>query len=230
MKTIGLIGGISWESTAEYYRLINQAVRERLGGLHSAKLVAFSVDFEPVAEAQHRGDWDEVARVMIDAGRLIERAGAELALICANTIHKVYDRLAEALEIPLIHIADATGREIVRASVSRVGLIGTRFTMEDDFYAGRLERRFGLETIVPQPADRELVHRVIYDELCRGVIRDESRESYARIIGRLVEAGAEAVILGCTEIPLLIGPEDSPVPLFDTTAIHARLAVESALA
>ncbi len=230
MKTIGLLGGMSWESTVPYYRLINQRVGERLGALHSAEIVLYSVDFEPIEQLQHAGAWDETAEILARAARAVEGAGAELLLICTNTMHKVYDQVADAVGIPMLHIADATAEEIAAAGLSTVGLLGTKFTMEQDFYRGRLETQHGLGVVVPEARDRELVHRVIYDELCRGEIRDDSRREYARIIGDLVERGAQGVILGCTEIGLLVGPGDVAVPVFDTAAIHARAAADFALA
>ena len=229
MKVIGLIGGMSWESTVEYYRLINESVKERLGGLHSAKCILYSVDFAEVEELQRRGQWSEAAHLLADAAQKVERAGADMLLICTNTMHKVADTIQAGLGILLLHIADATAEKVSEAGIRRVGLLGTRFTMEGDFYRSRLSGRFGLEVIIPDPKDRETVHRVIYGELCVGLIRPESKMQMAGIMSRLVEMGAEGIILGCTELGLLIGPEDCHVPLFDTTRLHALAAVERAL-
>ncbi len=239
MKTIGLLGGMSWESTVPYYRLINQRIGERLGALHSAEIVLYSVDFEPIEQLQHAGAWNETAEILVRAARSVERAGADFLVICTNTMHKVYDQVAAGVSIPMLHIADATAEAIAEAGQvppeggqrnKTVGLLGTRFTMEQSFYRGRLEDRHGLEVLVPSAPDREIVHRVIYDELCHGKILDASRREYARIIAGLAERGAESVILGCTEIGLLVGAEDAPVPVFDTAAIHARAAADYALA
>jgi len=229
MKTIGLIGGMSWESSAEYYRLINRAMRERLGGQHSAKSVMVSVDFHEIERLQHAGDWDRLGTMMADAAQQLERAGVDFAVLCTNTMHKLWDAMTSATTVPFIHLADATAQRIVAAGVKRVALLGTRFTMEQDFYKGRLAG-FGLDVLVPAPDDRDTVHRVIYDELCLGTVRDASRRDYVAIMERLRERGAEAVILGCTEITLLVGPEHSPIPTFDTTRIHAEVAVDRALA
>ena len=229
MKTIGLLGGMSWESTVPYYRWINQRVNQRLGKLHSAEIVLYSVDFEPIEVLQHAGDWQAAARVLIRAAQSIEGAGAELLVICTNTMHKVYDEIAAGVGIEVLHIADATAEVIAAEGLGTVGLLGTRFTMEEDFYRGRLSRRHGLEVVVPEAADREIVHRVIYDELCRGHVEDSSRREYRRILGELAARGAEGVILGCTEISMLVGPRDASVPVFDTTEIHARRAAELAL-
>lgn len=229
MKTIGLIGGMSWESTVPYYRLINEAVRARLGGLHSAKLVLVSVDFHDIEQLQRTGDWDAAGEAMADAARALEAAGADFVVIGTNTMHKVAPAIEAAVGLPLLHVADATADAITAAGHATVGLLGTRFTMEQAFYRERLERH-GLRVLVPGPEDRDTVHRVIYDELCRGVIDAGSRDAYRGILARLAADGAEAIILGCTEISLLVGAPDSPVPLFDTTAIHARAAAGHALA
>jgi amino-acid racemase len=229
MKVIGLIGGMSWESTMEYYRLINESVEERLSGLHSAKCVLYSVDFAEVEALQRRGKWPEAAQLLAVAAQNLEKAGADLVLICTNTMHKVADTIQASIGVPLLHIADATAEKIKQADIGRVGLLGTRFTMEDDFYRGRLTGQFGLEVILPDPKDRETVHRVIYEELCLGTILPESRAQVANIMSRLVEMGAEGIVLGCTELGLLICAEDSRVPLFDTTRVHALAAVEYAL-
>ena len=228
-QVIGLIGGMSWESSAEYYRIVNQAVRARLGGVHSARVLLWSFDFGEVEALQHAGRWDEATALMVDAAQRLERGGADFVLICTNTMHRMADAVQAAIGIPLLHIADPTAERIKAAGLSRVGLLGTAFTMEQAFYKGRLRDRFGLDVLVPGEADRALVHRVIYDELVQGKVEPASRDAYRDVIARLVERGAEAVILGCTEIMLLIHPEDSPVPLFDTTTIHAAAAVEQAL-
>ncbi|MCX4683424.1 aspartate/glutamate racemase family protein [Kitasatospora purpeofusca] len=228
MKTIGLLGGMSWESTATYYRLLNELTRDRLGGLHSAKCVLYSVDFAEVERLQAAGEWETAGRLLAEAARAVEAAGAELLLICTNTMHKVADQVADAVSVPLLHLADATAEAVLAAGVTRVGLLGTAFTMEQDFYRDRLASH-GLHVLVPDPAGRALVHRVIYEELCLGVVREESRAEYRRVIAGLVAEGAEGVILGCTEIELLVGPDDSPVPIFPTTRIHAEAAVTAAL-
>ncbi len=229
MRIIGLLGGMSWESTAAYYRLINEGIKQRLGGLHSAKVLMYSVDFEPVEKLQHAGDWAGAARVLVDAAKRIEAGDADFLVICTNTMHKLADDIAQAIAIPILHIADATAEAIKAAGLAKVGLLGTKFTMEEDFYRGRLAERHGIEVVIPEDADREIVHRVIYDELCLGEIRDESKREFARIIDDLVSQGAEGIILGCTEIPLLLKDSNLKVPLFDTTAIHAANAVEIAL-
>lgn len=229
MRILGLIGGMSWESTIPYYRTINETVRERLGGLHSARLILYSVDFHDVERLQRAGAWDEAGRMLAGAARSLEAAGAEGLALCTNTLHEVAPAIESAVDIPLLHIADPTAAAVKRAGFHTVGLLGTRFTMERDFYRGRLTAQHGLAVIVPDAADRESVHRVIYEELCRGDIRAESRARYREIMRRLVEAGAEGIILGCTEIASLVGSADAPVPLFDTTALHARHAAEWAL-
>jgi aspartate racemase len=230
MKTIGLIGGMSWESTAEYYRLINTAVKAKRGGLHSARCILHSVDFAEIQRFQQQGQWPEATRALVAAAQSVERAGADFVLICTNTMHKVAEAVEAALRIPLLHIADATAEEVLRNGFRRIGLLGTRFTMEEDFYRGRLEQHFGLDAIVPTfEEDRNRVHQVIFDELCRGIIREESRVRVARIMEAMAEQGAEAIILGCTELDLLVDGGHSPVPLFDTTRIHALAAVEQAL-
>ena len=228
MKTIGLIGGMSWESTVPYYRMINEGVKQRLGGLHSARTVMYSVDFHDIEELQRANRWDEAGTLLGAAARALEAAGADFIVLCTNTMHKVVPAIQAAVTIPLLHIADATAARIREAGIHTVGLLGTRFTMEQDFYRGRLRQR-GLTVIVPEQADRDLVHRVIYDELCLGAIRDGSRDAYRTIIGRLIAAGAEGIIFGCTEIGLLVAQADSTVPVFDTTAIHAESAVDFAL-
>ncbi len=225
MKTAGLIGGMSWESTATYYRLINQGIRSRCGGLHSARLLLYSVDFAEIEELQSSGRWHEAGLLLAEAAVKLERAGADLLLICTNTMHKVAGQVAAAVDLPLLHIAEATGEQIVADGVKKVGLLGTRFTMEEDFYRSVLEERFGLEVAVPPADDRRLVDTVIFDELCQGVIAAHSKEQYLRISDSLAAQGCEAIILGCTEIALLIGPGDTDLKLYDTTEIHARRAV-----
>lgn len=229
MKTLGLIGGMSWESTLSYYRLINEAVRQRRGGLRSARLVLYSVDFHEIEVLQREGRWDEAGAVLAQAARALDAAGAELLVLCTNTMHKVASAIEAATPRPLLHIADPTAEAIRDAGLQRVGLLGTRFTMEQDFYRQRLEQRHGIDVLVPDAADREQVHRIIYDELCRGEVREASRVIYRAVIERLVERGAEAVILGCTEISLLVGTADARVPLFDTTTLHAQRAAALAL-
>jgi len=230
MKTIGMIGGMSWESSIEYYRIVNQAVREKLGGLHSAKSIMYSVEFAEIEELQHQNQWDKLAEIMVEAGRSLEKGGADFVIICTNTMHKLYDQIQSKIKIPMLHIADATAKEIMARDMHKIALLGTRFTMEEDFYKGRLINNYGLEVMVPIGAEMDIVHRVIYDELCAGKINLSSKQQYAEIIDRLVVAGAEGIILGCTEIGLLVKPHDSPVPLFDTTEIHAKAAVYYALA
>lgn len=229
MKTIGLIGGMSWESTAEYYRIINEAVKESLGRLHSAKIVMYSVDFEEVEQLQHRGRWDKATDVMIDAAKRVERGGADFVLICTNTMHKMAGAVAANINVPLLHIADATADKITSLGLKKVGLLGTKFTMEQDFYKGRLKEKFGLRVVIPNESEREIVHNVIYKELCLGEIKDSSRQQLKTVINRLGNRGAQGIILGCTELPLLISQEDCSVPLFDTTVIHAKAAVDYAL-
>lgn len=229
MKTLGMIGGMSWESTVPYYRIANETVARRLGGLHSAKILLASVDFHEVEAMQRDGDWEAAGGLLADTARALERAGANGLVLCTNTMHRVAEAIEGAVRIPLLHIADATAAEIRAAGLSRVGLLGTRFTMEQDFYRGRLRDRHGIDVVVPGGDDRGIVHRVIYEELCLGRVVDPSREEYRRIMRGLVAAGAQGIVLGCTEIPMLVGPEDSPVPVFDTTAIHARRAAEWAL-
>lgn len=228
MKTIGLIGGMSWESTQTYYRLINQSVRDELGGLHSARLVLYSVDFAEIEALQHQGDWDATAEILSSAGRSVEAAGAEFIVLCTNTMHKVASQIEQAVSIPLLHIADATARALKRDGTTCVGLLGTRFTMEQTFYLGRLQDH-GIRVIVPDEPQREHVHDVIYDELCRGVVKPDSKKVYLEIIASLAKRGAQGVILGCTEIGLLIQASDTNVRLYDTTEIHAEQAVQLAL-
>lgn len=228
MTTIGLLGGMSWESTAHYYRLLNETVRDRAGGLHSAPILLHSVDFAPIADLQRRDAWDEAARLLGDAARGLAQAGADVLVIATNTMHIVADEVEAAAGIPLLHIADPTADAAERRGLGRLGLLGTRFTMEKEFYRARLERR-GLEVLVPDEDDRDTVHRIIYDELVLGVVRDESRSAYRAVIERLVARGADGIILGCTEIGMLVGPGDSPVPTLDTTELHAVAAAERVL-
>ncbi|UCF19148.1 MAG: aspartate/glutamate racemase family protein [Gemmatimonadota bacterium] len=229
MRVIGLLGGMSWESTAEYYRFINQEVRRRLGHQHSAKILMYSLDFELVEQMQAAGEWDRAGQLLATEARRLENAGADLLLLCTNTMHKVAPAIEAAIGIPLLHIADATAERVKARGLERVGLLGTRFTMEEDFYRARLTEH-GLAVSIPESQDRVIVDRVIYEELCQGSILSESRQEYRRIITALAAGGAQGVILGCTEIGLLIKPEDSPIPVFDTARIHAEKAVESALA
>ena len=229
MKTIGLLGGMSWESTLTYYSLINSGVRDALGGLHSAKIILYSVEFATIERLQNQGQWDKAGDLLANAAKKIESAGADCLLICTNTMHKVAAEVEAEISIPLIHIADATALAITSRRMTSVGLLGTRFTMEDDFYRGRLEKKFGITVYIPEDAERSMVHRVIYDELCCGTINNDSRKAFTRVVDRLAEKGAQAVILGCTEISLLIRQQDTPIPLFDTTAIHAGAAVRFAL-
>ena len=229
MKTIGLIGGMSWESTIPYYRQINQSIKEHLGGLHSAKVVLYSVDFHEVERLQHAGDWAAAGELLAGAARALELAGADFLVLCTNTMHKVAPTIEAAVRIPLFHIADPTAEAIKAAGLATVGLLGTRFTMEQAFYKDRLRERHGLQVLIPNPSDRDVIHRVIYEELCLGRIVEESRGEYRRIMADLVDQGAEGIVLGCTEISLLVGQQDSSVPLFDTTAIHACKAAEWAL-
>lgn len=227
---IGLIGGMSWESSAQYYRLINEAVRERLGGVASARTLMWSFDFAEIERLQHAGRWPELSRRLADAARALEAGGADFLVLCTNTMHREADAIEAAVRIPLLHIADPTGEAITAAGLSTVGLLGTAFTMEHDFYRGRLEAKHGLTVLTPDADDRAIVHRIIYEELVAGRVLDASRDAYRAVIARLVERGAQAIILGCTEIMLLIGQDDSPVPVFDTTTLHALAAVERAMA
>jgi len=229
MKTIGLIGGMSWESSIEYYRIINEAVKEKLGGLHSAKSIMVSVDFAEVEILQREGKWSEAALMMVDAAKSLEKGGADFIVICTNTMHKSADEIQANVKIPLLHIADATAQLVKDSGIRTIGLLGTRFTMEEEFYKGRLSQNYGLKVIIPNAGEREIVHRVIYDELVIGEIKQHSKEQYIGIIENMVNQGAEGIILGCTEIGLLIHQQDCRVPLFDTTMIHAEAAVEYAL-
>ena len=229
MKTIGLIGGMSWESSLVYYRLVNEGVKARLGGFHSAQCVMYSVDFGEVEPLQHEGRWEEAAERMIEAARHVQDGGADVLILCTNTMHKTADQIQERIRIPFLHIADATADAVKHRDIKRVGLLGTRFTMEDRFYRGRLVAKHNLEVVVPEADQRGIVHEVIYDELCAGRIEEESRQKYLDIIDGLFQRGAEGIILGCTEIGLLIGQEHCSIPIFDTTQIHAEAAVEYAL-
>jgi len=229
MKTIGLIGGMSWESSSEYYRIINQTTKAKLGGFHSAKSIMVSVDFAEIEILQQQGKWAEAAQIIVRAAKNLENGEADFIVLCTNTMHKAADDIQANVKIPFLHIADATGRRVKDAGIHNVGLLGTRFTMEEEFYKGRLAQKYGLTVLIPDAQERELVHRVIYDELVVGEIRQHSKEQYIQVIERMVRQGAEGVILGCTEIGLLIQQPDSQVPLFDTTRIHAEAAVEYAL-
>jgi aspartate racemase len=229
MKTIGLIGGMTWESTAEYYRIINEAVSERLGGLHSAKIVMYSFDFEEVVEPVCKGEWGEVTNSIITAAKRVEGAGADFVLICTNTMHKMAEDVAVNISIPLLHIINVTAEKIASLGLKKVGLLGTKFTMEQDFYKRRLSEKYGLGVVIPNETDRETVHNIIFKELSLGEIKNSSREQVKAIINRLSDNGAQGIILGCTELPLLIKQKDSPIPLFDTTTIHAKAAVDYAL-
>ena len=230
MKTIGLLGGMSWESTVDYYRLINQGVKKNLGGLHSAKIVLYSVDFDAVEKMQGAGDWDGAAKLLINAAKNIQAAGADFLVICTNTMHKVAPQVEASIDIPLLHIADATAQALQQDNIKMVGLLGTAFTMEQDFYKGRLVDQFGLSVLTPNETDRKIIHDVIYDELCLGRQLPDSKAEYLRIVGGLANQGAQAVVLGCTEIGMLIKQNDTNVKLLDTTKIHAQKAVEYALA
>jgi aspartate racemase len=228
MKTIGLIGGMSWESSIEYYRIINECTKAALGGLHSSRSIMYSVDFAEIEALQHQGKWDEAGAVMVDAAQRLERGGADFVVLCTNTMHKLAPQIEANISIPFLHIADATAARVQAANITKIGLLGTRFTMEQDFYRGRLESKHNLQVIVPDDADREIVHRVIYEELCLGVINEQSRVQYLTIMEKLVAQGSQGIILGCTEIELLVRPGDGTVPLFATTRIHAEAAVELA--
>jgi aspartate racemase len=229
MKRIGLLGGMSWESSAEYYRLVNEATRDRLGGLHSADCILRSVDFAEIEALQRRGEWDAAGRRLAAEARALVAGGAELLVLCTNTMHKVADAITGAVDVPFVHIADTTAEAVRADGLGTVGLLATAYTMEQDFYVGRLRDAHGLDVLVPDEADRRVVHDVIYDELCIGVVDDRSRDEYRRIMRELAGRGAEGILLGCTEIDLLVGPGDSPVPVFDTTRLHAERAVELAL-
>ena len=229
MKTIGMLGGMSWESTAIYYREINEGIKQNLGGLHSAKICLHSVDFDEIEKLQHADDWDTAAMVLADGARKIEAGGANFLIICTNTMHRVASEIEQAISIPLLHIADATALKLKDDNITRVGLLGTRFTMEHNFYKSRITELFGIEVLVPEPDERTLLHAIIYDELCLGKIENTSRQQCLEIISRLFARGAQAVILGCTEIALLISQDHTNIPLYDTTVIHANQAVSYAL-
>jgi len=228
MKTIGLLGGMSWESSIEYYRIINEEVKARLGGLHSAQSLMYSVDFADIEKLQHAGDWNALTQAMIEAAKLLERGGADFLVICTNTMHRMAPEVSAAINIPLLHIADATAEAIKAQGLNTVGLLGTRFTMEGDFYRGKLENDHGLKVLIPDDEGRETVHQIIYKELVQGIIREDSRKAYLDVIADLQLRGAQGVILGCTEIPLLLKQKDVTIPIFDTT-IHAKAAVDRAL-
>jgi aspartate racemase len=229
VKTIGLIGGMSWESSLLYYQTINQRVKEKLGKHHSAKSLMYSVDFQEIKTLQDQGKWDEATKIMIDSAQKLELGGAEFIVICANTMHKMAKEVEESVSIPLLHIADATANEIVKDGFKKVALLGTIYTMEQPFYKGRLAEKFGLDVIIPNESERKILHDIIYQELCLGIINEESRQSYLKIITRLSEQGAEAIILGCTEITLLISQDNCSIPLYDTARLHAECAVDFAL-
>lgn len=229
MKTIGMIGGMSWESSLEYYRIMNQAVKEKLGGFHSAQCILYSVDFDDVEKLQHQGDWESLTRLMIEAAQRVKKAGADFLVICTNTMHKMADEVQRAIQIPLLHIADVTAGAVKADGQSRVGLLGTKFTMEQDFYKGRLKEIHGIDVLIPEDKERQLIHDILYNELCLGEIKELSREKFQSIIQNLVKRGAQGVILGCTEIPLIVRQEDYEIPLYDTTALHAKAAVDFAL-
>ena len=230
VKTIGLLGGMSWESTELYYRLINEGVKTRLGGLHSARIAMVSVDFQEIEELQHRDEWKRAGEVLGEAAQRVEAAGADFLVICTNTMHKVAPQVERAITIPILHLADATAHRIRKQGMKTVGLLGTSFTMEEDFYRGRLVEKHGLDVIIPSEADRQMIHRVIYEELCLGIVKEESREAFLRIMDGLHKQGAEGIVEGCTEIVMLVRQEHTAIPLFDTTAIHAQEAVSAALA
>jgi aspartate racemase len=229
MKTIGMIGGMSWESSLEYYRIMNQAVKEKLGGFHSARCILYSVDFDDVEKMQHQGNWESLTRLMIEAAQSVKKAGSDFLIICTNTMHKMADAVQSAVQIPLLHIADVTAEAVKANGQNRVGLLGTKFTMEQDFYRGRLKDLHGIDVLIPEDEERQTIHDILYNELCLGKIRKLSSEKFQSIIQNLVERGAQGVILGCTEIPLIVRQEDYKIPLYDTTSLHALAAVEFAL-
>lgn len=229
MKVIGLLGGITWHSTADYYKQINQLINEKLGGFHSAHILIYSVDFAVIERAQREGRWDDIAGMLTEAAKSLKAAGADFLIISANTIHKVAPQIESGSALPILHIADATGRAVKKQGLKTVGLLGTRFTMKEDFLSGRLRERFGLEVLVPEEKDQEIVNTIIFAELAKGIVSEPSRQAYVKVINRLVERGAEGIILGCTEIPQLIRPDDVDIPLFDTTRFHVEAAVEFAL-
>ena len=229
MKTIGLIGGMSWESTQSYYQLLNQGIKNKLGGLHSAKIVLVSLDFASIAALQQQQDWPQMAEILIKAAKQVEAAGADYLLICTNTMHKLAEQVQAAVAIPLLHIADAVGENLIQHNFKKVALLGTQFTMEQDFYKQRLADNFAIDVLIPDVQGRETVHRIIYDELCKGIIKPESKAEYLTIIDKLTQQGAEAVILGCTEIGLLVQQSDTSIPLLDSTAVHCAMALENSL-
>ena len=229
MKTIGLIGGMSWESTQSYYQLLNQGIKNKLGGLHSAKIVLVSLDFAEIAVLQQQQDWPQMAEILIKAAKQVEAAGADYLLICTNTMHKLAEQVQAAVTIPLLHIADAVGENLIQHNFKKVALLGTQFTMEQDFYKQRLADKFAIDVLIPDVQGRETVHRIIYDELCKGIIKPESKAEYLTIIDKLTQQGAEAVILGCTEIGLLVQQSDTSIPLLDSTAVHCAMALENSL-
>ncbi|WP_181952458.1 aspartate/glutamate racemase family protein [Yersinia canariae] len=229
MKVLGLIGGMSWESTIPYYRIINQQVKEQLGGLHSAKIILYSVDFHEIEQLQAKGDWQTAGQLLSDAAISLKRAGADVIVVCTNTMHKVADDIEAASGLPLLHIADATAAQIKHQGIGKIGLLGTRYTMEQDFYRGRLTQKHNIEVVTPDSADREIINRIIYEELCLGIISEKSRQEYRRIMKQLEALGAQGIIFGCTEITLLVNAQDAKVPVFDTTVIHAAAAAQYAL-
>lgn len=229
MKTIGLLGGMSWESTVEYYKIINKESNKRLGKLHSGKIVLYSVDFEPIEQLQHQNKWYEAGEILLEAAKNIQNANADFLLICTNTMHKLYNQIQNGINIPILHIADTTAEELIKENIKTVGLLGTAFTMEDDFYKGRLKDKYGLNVLIAEKNEREVIHKIIYNELCLGIVKDSSKKEFLKIINKLSAKGAEGIILGCTEISLLINQNDTNIKLFDTTAIHAKKAVDYAL-
>jgi aspartate racemase len=229
MKTIGMIGGMSWESSLEYYRVVNEATKARLGGFHSAKCVLYSVDFEEVEKLQHKGDWNRLTVLMVDAAKRLEKAGVDFMIICTNTMHKMADQVQGAISVPLLHIVDVTAQAIIANRQTRVGLLGTKFTMEEEFYKGRLQDKHGLEVLIPSVEERQIVHDILYSELCLGEIKKQSKDKFKEIIQNLVDRGAQGVILGCTEIPLIVSQKDYTIPVYDTTTLHAEAAVDFAL-
>ena len=229
MKTMGMIGGMSWESSLEYYRIVNEAIKKKLGGFHSAKCILYSVDFEEVEKLQHLGDWDELTRMMMDAAQRLENTGADFVIICTNTMHKMADEVQGAIRIPVLHIVDVTAKAIKGNRQTRIGLLGTKFTMEQDFYKGRLKDKHGLDVLIPSADERQVVHDILYSELCLGEIKELSKEKFKSVIQKLVDRGAQGVILGCTEIPLIVSQDDYEIPVYDTTTLHAQAAVDFAL-
>jgi len=229
MKTMGMIGGMSWESSLEYYRIVNETVKKSLGGFHSAKCILYSVDFEEVEKLQHKGDWDALTGLMLDSAQRLEQAGADFVIICTNTMHKMADEVQSAINVPVLHIVDVTAEAIKRNGQTRVGLLGTKFTMEQKFYKGRLKDKHGLDVLIPSSEERQMVHDILYSELCLGEIKEQSRGEFKRVIHNLVDRGAQGVILGCTEIPLIVSQDDYDIPVYDTTQLHAQAAVDFAL-